>query len=184
LEIGFALPRSEALQSNANAADGTHHNRSPEHEKTLPTLLGLFVPEPGGVKIAWGTDEKFLTALALEPTRAQAQGTLAGRAGLGSLHEHRTLAGGFSSLAAMPGLSVSGSSSAGAGVPGPGEAGVAEHAGELQGPSLANAPHHGLSPIVYRVARLGNDAALALTAQFGRDTLEDLLFLISPGPRP
>jgi hypothetical protein len=187
LEISFALPRSEAASSASVAADsaeGAHHSRSSEREKLPPTLFGLFVPEPGGVKIAWGTDEKFLTALALEPTRAQAQATLAGRAGLGSLHEHRTLAGGFSSLAALPNLRGAGWRSAETDVAEPASADVAASSSPLPVPSLADTPHRGLSPIVYRVARLGNDAALVLTAQLGRDTLEDLLFLISAQPVP
>jgi hypothetical protein len=128
----------------------------------------LFVPDPDGVKIAWAADEKFLVSLASSPARRPLSATLAARVGLGELHEQRTLIGGFSSLAAFAN-------------------GNAELLG--WGADLASAvdvaPHRGLSPILYRVSQRAEIPALSISASLGRETLEDLLFLIADAsPRP
>jgi len=120
------------------------------------------------VKIAWAADEKFLLSLAANPARRPLGATLAARGGLGVLHEQRTLMGGFSSLAAFAN-------------------GPAERLG--LGAQLVSAvdvaPHRGLSPIPYRVSQQAELPVLAISASLGRETLEDLLFLIADGaPHP
>jgi hypothetical protein len=47
--------------------------------------------------------------------------------------------------------------------------------------SLAEAPHRGLSPIVYTLAQTQEGTAVSLSAKLGRDTLEDLLFVFGSG---
>src|SRR6185436_6049027 len=92
LEVTFAPPRESDAQTPAPAAAA---------RPSPPKLFVLFVPESDGVKIAWGPEEKFVISLAGHPARRPASATLAGRAGLDSLNEQRTLAAGFSSLAAL-----------------------------------------------------------------------------------
>ncbi len=147
-----------------------------------PTLFVLCVPEAGGVKLAWGADEHFLAGVVAPVTAKTAPNTLAARAGLGALNQQRTLAGGFSSLAALSGTS-------GTAWPGfallPGLAllsGILSPAGAqpltLPG-AFEQAPHRGESPILYQLTRGAERSALTLSASFGRDTWEDLLFLIA-----
>jgi hypothetical protein len=134
----------------------------------LPTLFVVFAPDDeDGVKVAWGGDEAFLVTVVSQPQATQASATLASRAGLGSLHERRTLAGGFYSLAALAELDGS----------------LLPRIGpwERRAKSVAEAPHRGLSPIVYTVSQHSAAATLSLSASLGRDTVEDLLFLISGG---
>jgi hypothetical protein len=176
LEIGFGLSRSEQLERDAETPAPAHANgeHSSDRAKSGPTLLVLCVPEPGGVRAAWGNDEKFLASLVLDPGRGQESNTLAGRAGLGSLNQYRTLAAGFSSLAA---LSHGDGAAASAG------------AADLPSRAIAGAPHRGESPIVYRVAQQasagqGGPPVLLVDASVGRDTIEDLLFLIARAASP
>jgi hypothetical protein len=156
-----------------------------------PTLFVLCVPEPDGVKLAWGADEQFLARVLAPVTPKTAPSTLAARAGLGALNQQRTLAGGFFSLAALTGTS---STVLPGFAPLPGFALLADIlAPERPGPPLARAalqaveaaPHRGESPILYQLSRGTEQTALTLNASFGRDTWEDLLFLIArKAPQP
>lgn len=137
----------------------------------------VFVPDEDGVRVACGADERFLSSL-LAPPRSvgKATSTLAGRAGLGSLHQHRILAGGFFSLAAAAELDSSWL----------GWLGVrpiaAQHAGAASG--LLAAPHAGATPIVYALSQ-PSEAWLHLTSRVERGTLEDLSYLLGRGqPEP
>ena len=165
LELAFASAREEQPATAADApAEGHRHAAHPG----TPTLYVLFVPDPDGVKIAWAADEKFLLSLAANPARRPLSATLAARGGLGVLHEQRTLMGGFSSLAAFAN-------------------GPAERWG--LGAQLVSAvdvaPHRGLSPILYRVSQQAELPVLSINASLGRETLEDLLFLIADeAPHP
>lgn len=147
-----------------------------------PTLFVLCVPEPDGVKLAWGADEHFLARAVMPVTAKTAPSTLAARAGLGALNQQRTLAGGFSSLAALSG---SGSSVL------PGLALLSKllaPRGDEQPPlvpvAVDGAPHRGQSPILYQLTRGEEQSALSLSASFGRDSWEDLLFLLASRAPP
>jgi len=161
LELTFAPPRVEVADVSREPSPGVALPtlRAGRRESSPPTLFVLFVPEPGGLRIAWGADEAVLVSLGASAASGKASGTLAGRAGLASLHEHRSLAGGFSSLLALGALALGSEPGAG-------------HA-------LVAAPHRGLSPIVYRLSPLGDSAGLSLRASLGRDSLEDLFFLLA-----
>jgi hypothetical protein len=171
LEVTFAPPRVAApdiIESPELASGDAAESASaalPERAqgRRAPTLFVVFVPDDDGLKIAWGSDERFLVSLVSEAGRSKGTATLAGRAGLGSLLEHRTLAGGFYSLAALAEI----------------KAAAAAEAGSWNAPAkaLLGAPHRGLSPIVYTLSQPPDATSLALSASVGRDTLEDLLFL-------
>jgi hypothetical protein len=159
LEVTFAAPPES--ESEAPAPAGSARPVSPK-------LFVLFVPEEDGVQIAWGAEEKFLVSLAAHPARRPASATLAGRAGLGALNLQRTLAAGFASLSAV--------ASGGMGLVG---------LGERVSSALDVAPHRGLSPIAYRVSQRTDAPVLEFNASLGRETLEDLMSLISEEtPRP
>jgi hypothetical protein len=165
LEVTFA---NASPGSPGVASPGTATENVPVRAAPLPTLFAVFAPDDDdGVKVAWGGDEAFLVSVVSQPQTSKASATLASRAGLGSLHEHRTLAGGFYSLAALAELDGS----------------LLPRVGpwEGRGKSVAEAPHRGLSPIVYTVSQLSAATTLSLSASLGRDTVEDLLFLISEG---
>lgn len=153
LELTLATPRP-GLEEQASAPP------TGRRESLPPTLFVLFVPEPGGLRIAWGADEAFLVSLGGSAASGNASGTLAGRAGLGSLHAHRCLGGGFSSLLGLGALASHGPTAA-------------------LGRALLDAPHRGLSPIVYRLSPVGDASGLSLRASLGRDSLEDLFFLLA-----
>lgn len=165
LEITFAVPRSntaaETLGGDVEAAGRTSR---------APTLFALFVPDEDGLKITWGADEKFLVSLVASSARPNMSATLAGRAGLGSLHEHRTLAGGFFSLAALEESSQTTLA----------ELGLWDGHAKV----VANAPHRGASPIVYTLSQSSDARTLQLEARLARETLEDLLFLIAVQATP
>jgi hypothetical protein len=173
LSGGPELPRGsfclELMFENSRAEPAAANSREAESEAELstrgmrqPSLFILVAPDEDGVKLAWGADEKFLVSLVSEHRARAASVTLAGRGGLGSLNERRSLAGGFYTLAAFENFRASTS-------PGPGRAGAT---------LLAAAPHAGLSPIVYSLSQPSEPRSLLLSANLGRDTLEDLLFLI------
>jgi hypothetical protein len=137
----------------------------PRRESSPPMLYVVFAPDEDGAKIAWGADESFLVSLLSEARGQRASATLASRAGLGSLNERRTLAGGFYSLAALGSL---------------GRSVLARfRGGDPSLAALSRAPHAGLSPIVYTLSRPSEDPTLWFNAALGRDTLEDALFLIA-----
>jgi hypothetical protein len=160
-ELTFAPPSAllaaapEALAEQAPEASG----RTPAPNASL---FGVFVPDEDGVRLAFGADERFVSSLLVEPARAKASATLAGRAGLGSLNEHRILAGGFVSLAGLD-VGDDGSSSVAA-------------------KQVASAPHRGASPIVYTLSQ-PSEAWLHFTTRLDRDALEDLLFLFGDGAK-
>jgi len=167
LELTFAAPRVEPASVPPGPSPPAELSApgAGRRESSPPTLFVLFVPEPGGLRIAWGADEAVLVSLGQSAASGKASGTLAGRAGLASLHEHRSLAGGFSSLVALGALALG---------PPPGA-----------GRALVAAPHRGLSPIVYRLSPLGDSSGLSLRASLGRDSLEDLIFsLAAEAPTP
>ncbi|MEY2935648.1 MAG: hypothetical protein RL033_6397 [Pseudomonadota bacterium] len=189
LELSFDEPLPEPEQSAAEPGLVPASQRSPtpvvatQKRVSSPTLFVLCVPEPDGVKLAWGADEQFLARVVAPVTPKTAPSTLAARAGLGALNQQRTLAGGFSSLAAL-------SSGSSPGLPGlallPTFAlllGVGElplGAPVLQ--AVEGAPHRGQSPILYQLSRGEQQTALTFNASLGRDTWEDLLFLIAKPP--
>jgi hypothetical protein len=143
--------------------------------RAAPEWFVIFVPDEDGVRIAAGADERFLSSLLTQPARAKASTTLAGRPGLGSLHEHRILAGGFFSLAGGF-FSLTGREDTQ-----PGSlTGLSAWAGRAQ--PVDRAPHRGASPIVYALSQ-PSEAWLHLTTHVGRETLEDLLFAIGAVPR-
>jgi hypothetical protein len=159
LEVTFA-------GDGARGATAGGESPEPARETSPPTLFVVFAPdEDDGVKIAWGADERFLVSLVSEPRRVDLSSTLANRAGLGSLHDHRTLAGGFYSLAAFEESNRS----------------SLARLGLWRGKAVADAPHRGLSPIVYALSQ-PSTSTLSLTLRLARDTLEDLLFLIAVPP--
>lgn len=171
LEVAFAPPAAPAVEAGAGdepratraentADDAAEAARAPE-------LFAVFVPDEDGVRIAWGADERFLISLLSErPRSKKASATLAGRAGLGELHQHRILAGGFVSLAGIEELNA---------------ASFDLQLGVGPAKQIERAPHRGQSPIVYALSQ-PSEAWLHLTTRLGRDTLEDLLFLIGTGP--
>jgi hypothetical protein len=153
---------SVAVEASASAAPAAVEAATP-----APSLswYGVFVPDEDGVRMAFGADERFVSALLVQPSRPRASATLAGRAGLGSLHEHRILAGGFFSLAGLEGSADPEPSAGGA-------------------KQLGSAPHRGGSPIVYSLSQ-PSEAWLHFTTRLGRDALDDLLFLFgdaAPSP--
>jgi hypothetical protein len=161
LEMAFARPRVASVEESP---DG---ELAPAVSAPAPELFMVFVPDEDGVRIAWGADERFLSSLLVQRGRSKASATLAGRAGLGALNQHRILAGGFFSLAGLEELDV----------------GALERLGLSNGRAkqIAQAPHRGVSPIVYALSQ-PSDAWLHLTTRLGRDTLEDLLFLFGTLP--
>ncbi len=163
LDVSFAAPPAEP-QSAGPMVEGAAAPTA-----AAPEWYAVFVPDEDGVRMAWGADERFLISLLGQPTRAHASATLAGRAGLGSLNEHRVLGGGFFSLAAIE-AARRGSLALGSGLGGAGQPAA------TPSPILA-APHRGLTPIVYALSQ-PSEAWLHLTARFGRETLEDLSFLL------
>lgn len=161
LEVTFAAPRVELTERDLASA-------GPEREAP-PTLHVVFVPDEDGVKIAWGADENFLMSLVSEPRKATLSATLASRAGLGSLHAHRTLAGGFYSLAAFE----EDRRSSVRDVP----------LWDADARPVANAPHRGSSPIVYSLSQPSDAPELLLTVRLARGTIEDLFYLAAAGVR-
>jgi hypothetical protein len=154
-EMAFAPPAA-LLAAAPEALAGETPPVAPRAVPPNLSLVGVFVPDEDGVRMAFGADERFVSSLLVQPTRARASATLAGRAGLGSLNEHRILAGGFVSLAGL-------------------DAG-AEVSSSVAAKSIASAPHRGASPIVYTLSQ-PSEAWLHFTTRLGRDALEDLLFL-------
>lgn len=171
LEATFAAPvdvveppvDAEARAAEAATGAARSRSRAPRpHE-----LFAVFVPDEDGVRIAWGADERFLISLLEERPRPKASATLAARPGLGDLHQHRILAGGFVSLAGIEDLNAA---PLGRALLDPGSA-----------KSIDRAPHAGKSPIVYALSQ-PSEAWLHLTTRLGQDTVEDLLFLLGTSP--
>jgi hypothetical protein len=183
LEVDFVIPPSELIHdapSWAPEEDADARPRAPAIAPApppAPEWYAVFVPDEDGVRIACGADERFLVSLLAQPSSAKASGTLAGRAGLGSLNQHRILAGGFFSLAGLEEM-------------GPGLRGWLGAQGRLEenanatyagiSPALA-APHHGATPIVYSLSQ-PSEAWLHLMTRLERGTLEDLSFLLGGSP--
>jgi hypothetical protein len=168
LEVGFAPPAPAAVEAGASDEPGASGaGDSPAEATRPPELFAVFVPDEDGVRIAWGADERFLSSLLSERPRSKSSATLAGRAGLGELHQHRILAGGFVSLAGIEELNAA----------------PFDRLRLGSGPAkqIDRAPHRGQSPIVYALSQ-PSEAWLHLTTRLGRDSLEDLLFLIGTGP--
>ena len=163
--LEISLPGRAEAESGSVDERGRDAQRSGEER----SWFVLMSPDDDGVKIVWGEDEKFLASLLADPERMKATSTLASRPGLGALHEKRTLAGGFYSLASLFGADSPWAAALGL------EKGAAS--------SLGSAPHRGLSPIVYRLSQPSEDAPLQLSADLDRETLEDLLFWLSAASR-
>lgn len=155
LDVTFVVPRVQLTERDLASAGS--------EREAPPTLHVVFVPDEDGVKIAWGADANFLMSLVSAPRSATLATTLANRAGLGSLHQDRTLAGGFYSLAALE----EGSRSSVWG----------RALWDAEAMPVANAPHRGLSPIVYSLSQPSEAAKLQLTVRLTRGTIEDLFFL-------
>lgn len=168
LEVLFATPTPAAAEASGDDELGARGAGDSAAEATRPPeLFAVFVPDEDGVRFAWGADERFLISLLSERPRSKGSATLAGRAGLGDLHQHRILAGGFFSLAGIEDLNAASFA----------------HLPLGGGPArpIERAPHRGQSPIVYALSQ-PSEAWLHLTARLGRDSLEDLLFMIGTGP--
>jgi hypothetical protein len=168
LEVAFAGPSTALVEDPPEGEP-----RAREVAPPAPELFAVFVPDDDGVRIAWGADERFLSSLLVQPGRTKASATLAARAGLGELNQHRILAGGFFSLAGLEEL----------------ESSPLERLGLWSGQrnrhakQIERAPHRGVSPIVYALSQ-PSEAWLHLTTRLGRDTIEDLLFLFGTEPDP
>jgi len=167
LDVEFAPPAASSGEPDESAPRAPDDAAPDEPATRPPELFAVFVPDEDGVRIAWGADERFLISLLTERPRAKASATLAGRAGLGELHQHRILAGGFVSLAGLEELNESSFERLRLG-----------HGAAKQ---IESAPHRGQSPIVYALSQ-PSEAWLHLTTRVGRDSLEDLLFLIGTAP--
>ena len=164
LEVTFAHPQLAPLPDELGAEPGTAPAPA---APPSPTWFAVFVPDEDGVRIAAGADERFLVSLLAQHGRTKQSATLAGRPGLGALHEHRILAGGFVSLAALTDS-------------GPGSL-ARWFVGDGASQRLASAPHRGASPIVYSLSQ-PNEAWLHLTLRLGHESLDDLLFLFGAQP--
>lgn len=153
LEVTFTPPPAEA--------SGDEPSSEAERRQARSTLFFVFAPDEDGVKIAWGADDDFLISLITEPARAGLSATLAGRAGLGALNRERSLAGGFYSLAAL--AEASGA-----------------HVGNwgARATPLSEAPHRGLSPLVYSVTQAPEAAqVVSFSVRLPRGAIEDIFFL-------
>jgi hypothetical protein len=168
LEIAFAPPTPAAIEASASDEPSAGGADDAAEATRPPELFAVFVPDEDGVRIAWGADERFLISLLSERPRSKPSATLAGRAGLGELHQHRILAGGFVSLAGIEELNAASLDPL--------------RLGSAAGKPIERAPHRGQSPIVYALSQ-PSEAWLHLTTRLGHDTLEDLLFLIGTGPK-
>jgi hypothetical protein len=165
LQVSFPTPEPPAQLSGEPGTTAANVGPAPPAAEWFI----IFVPDEDGLRMAMGADERFLISLVAHPDRAKASTTLAGRAGLGSLNEHRILAGGFFSLAGLAEAKL-----------GP-LAPPRSWEGRIE--RLDSAPHRGLSPIVYALSQ-PSEAWLHLTTRVGHDTLEDLLFVIGAVARP
>lgn len=163
---GSRLPRGAFTLEIAFAASAVSAEDVPDGGDEPQSLFVVAAPDEDGVKIAWGADEKFLASLLMDPERIPASTTLASRPGLGALNQQRSLVGGFFSLAALramtsallPGLDAEGAS------------------------RLERAPHRGLSPIVYGVSQAGDGTPISIQVDLGRESLEDLSFVLATTP--
>lgn len=155
LQVGFPAPRP---------GSGEPLGAASKTPAAPPQWFAVFVPDEDGVRIACGADERHVVSLLVPRSRAQA---LAARAGLGSLNEHRLLAGGFVSLA---GLRAS-------------APGLLDLLSLSRAPArpIESSPHRGSAPIVYALSQ-PNEAWVHLTARVGRDALEDVLYAIGAAP--
>lgn len=160
LEIELPAVRQRADGDRADDAESRREGDDAEEN----VVFVVVCPDEDGLKLAWGADERFLISLLADPAHIAASATLASRPGLGGLHHQRALAGGFFSLAALGDMLES-------------IAGSRVSAGS--GGALSRAPHGGQSPIVYGVSQTSGSSPVGLRAHVGRDTLEDLLFLVA-----
>jgi hypothetical protein len=180
LEVGFVTPPPEPIDEVPSWAPEARS--SPPSSPPIaappapaPEWYAVFVPDEDGVRIACGADERFLLSLLAQPQKGKGSGTLAGRAGLGSLNQHRILAGGFFSLAALADLEARWFGWSGARP-------RADGANAASG--LLAAPHAGTTPIVYALSQ-PSEAWLHLTTRLERGTLEDLSHWLGRGqPEP
>jgi hypothetical protein len=180
LEVRFTPPPAEPIDEVPSwAPEARPVTSSPPiaaPPAPAPEWYAVFVPDEDGVRIACGADERFLLSLLAQPQKGKATSTLAGRGGLGSLHQHRILAGGFFSLDSLTELAarwfgwvaarplVDGANPASSG--------------------LLAAPHAGATPIVYALSQ-PSEAWLHLTTRLERGTLEDLSYWLGRGqPEP
>ncbi|MET0411337.1 MAG: hypothetical protein ABW217_08565 [Polyangiaceae bacterium] len=123
-------------------------------------------PLDGGLKLAWGDDEAFLTLL-LAGGRGGLKhaDTLAAREGLSALVRQRALMGGFSNLESWLSWFVP----------------VAPESRAEVAPGT-NTPHGARTPILYSVTPNMNDQGFVFDAKLGRETVEDLKFLLTGAP--
>lgn len=157
-----AEARFEAATSPELALESAGHKRY-----LIVATAGADAVE-GGLKLGWASDEAFLTALMADGRHAlKTTDTLATRDGLASLVSQRALGGGFSNLRAWLRWL------------GPADAPTSGSARVAQG-----APHGGLAPILYSVARSSDEQAVVARAKLGVGTFEDLRFLLTSAPRP
>jgi hypothetical protein len=124
-------------------------------------------PLDGGLKLAWGDDEAFLTSI-LAGARGglKRADTLAARDGLSQLVRQRALMGGFSNIESwlswfVPVAPANGPESRAEGAPG------------------TKTPHGARTPILYSVAPHMNDQGFVFDAKLGREAVEDLKHLLT-----
>jgi hypothetical protein len=181
LEVGFATPPPEPIDEVPSWAPEARPAPPSSPPIAAPPALApewyaVFVPDEDGVRIACGADERFLLGLLAQPQKGRASSTLAGRAGLGSLNQHRVLAGGFFSLAALADLEARWFAWSGVRPLADGSNAAAS--------GLLAAPHAGTTPIVYALSQ-PSEAWLHLTTRLERGTLEDLSHWLGRGqPEP
>jgi hypothetical protein len=122
----------------------------------------------GGLKLAWGDDEAFLTSLlAGERGGLKRTDTLAAREGLSELVRQRALMGGFSNLESWLAWFVPLAPANGL-----------ESRAEVA-PGSTQTPHGARTPILYSVEPHMNDQGFVFDAKLGRETVEDLKHLLT-----
>jgi hypothetical protein len=127
-------------------------------------------PIDDGVKLAWGDDEAFLTALVAGGRGGLKHAdTLAAREGLAELVRQRALLGGFTNLESWLSWFVP----------------VAPASGDAlraEPPPGTKTPHGARTPILYSVSPNRNDQGFVFDAKLGRESVEDLKSLLTGAP--
>jgi hypothetical protein len=169
LELKPAPGEAEVVSSEA----GAHLQPGP---KRYLIVAGSdpAAPVDGGLKLAWGDDEAFLTTLVAGGRQGlKHTDTLAAREGLSELVRRRALFGGFSNLQTWLRWF------------GPEPTPAADGAEPLLDahPAL-NLPHGALSPILYSVSPGTSDQDLVFDAKLGLETLEDVKVLVTSPAEP
>lgn len=173
LELKPARPRAPAEEGYAPAPIAAAETSGPKRYLIVAGPDPL-APLDGGLKLAWGDDEAFLTSLVAGGRGGLKHAdTLAARDGLSELVRQRSLMGGFSNLESWLSWFVP---VAPANAAEPGTTGSSDVA------PGTNTPHGARTPILYSVAPNMNDQGFVFDAKLGRETVEDLKFLLTGAP--